>query len=210
MPFLDTLIIPQPDGSLTTTVFRKPAHTDEYLQWDSCHAISAKYSMINTQLHRAKAGCSTTQHLEDEQEHLQNVLTRCKYPTWTLNRIRSKIRAPNHPEESHKGNKQSTRNSNRQRGYIMVPYTEWPKWKYQNCLQKTWDTSVPQRRQTINDLLVAPRDKDPITKNSGVIDRFKCERMECDKEYIGESSRTLGERFKEHLKPLLQYMTILT
>ena len=27
----------------------------------------------------------------------------------------------------------------------------------------------------------------------------KCDRVECDEEYIGESSRTSGERFKEHL-----------
>ena len=29
---------------------------------------------------------------------------------------------------------------------------------------------------------------------------FKCNRVECDDEYIGESSRTFAERFKEHLK----------
>ena len=40
MPFLDTLVIPQSDGSLMTTVYRKPNHTDQYLQWDSHHAIS--------------------------------------------------------------------------------------------------------------------------------------------------------------------------
>ena len=47
---------------------------------------------------------------------------------------------------------------------------------------------------------MAPKDKDPITKKSGIIYRFKCERLECDEEYIGETSRTFGERFKEHLK----------
>ena len=41
---------------------------------------------------------------------------------------------------------------------------------------------------------------DPIKNRSGVIYRFKCNRVECDDEYIGESSRTFGERFKEHLK----------
>ena len=35
---------------------------------------------------------------------------------------------------------------------------------------------------------------------SGVIYRYKCGRVDCDEEYIGESSRTFGERFREHQK----------
>ena len=45
-----------------------------------------------------------------------------------------------------------------------------------------------------------PKDKDPILKKSGVIYRFKCNRVECDEEYIGESARNFGERYKEHQK----------
>ena len=33
MPFLDILIMPCEDGSLATTVFRKPTYTDLYMQW---------------------------------------------------------------------------------------------------------------------------------------------------------------------------------
>ena len=47
---------------------------------------------------------------------------------------------------------------------------------------------------------MAPKDKNSIMKKSGVIYRYKCDRVECDKEYIWESSRTFGERFKEHQK----------
>ena len=47
---------------------------------------------------------------------------------------------------------------------------------------------------------MAPKDKDHITKKSGVIYRFKCEKLECDEEYIGETSRTFGERYRGHLK----------
>ena len=47
---------------------------------------------------------------------------------------------------------------------------------------------------------MAPKDKEHITKKSGIIYRFKCDRFECDEEYIGETARTFGERFKEHLK----------
>ena len=32
MPFLDILLTPREDGSLSTTVYRKPRHTDLYLQ----------------------------------------------------------------------------------------------------------------------------------------------------------------------------------
>ena len=39
-----------------------------------------------------------------------------------------------------------------------------------------------------------------MQKKSGVIYRYQCDRVECDEEYIGESSRTFGERFREHLK----------
>ena len=43
-----------------------------------------------------------------------------------------------------------------------------------------------------------PRTKIPSSRK--VIYQYKCDRMECDEEYIGESSRTFGERFKEHQK----------
>ena len=49
-----------------------------------------------------------------------------------------------------------------------------------------------------------------ITKKSGVIYRFKCDRLECDEEYIGETSRTFGERYREHLKAPSPIMTIVT
>ena len=48
--------------------------------------------------------------------------------------------------------------------------------------------------------MAVPKNKDPITKKSGVIYRYKCDRVDCDEEYTGESSRTFGERFKEHIK----------
>ena len=53
---------------------------------------------------------------------------------------------------------------------------------------------------TLKSLLMVPKDKDPLMKKSGVIYRYKCDRVECHEEYIEESSRTFGERFKEHQK----------
>ena len=57
---------------------------------------------------------------------------------------------------------------------------------------------------------MAPKDKDPLLKKSGVIYRYKCDRVDCDDEYIGESARNFEERLKEHLKAPSLYMTITT
>ena len=49
-------------------------------------------------------------------------------------------------------------------------------------------------------LLVAPKNKKNITQKSGVIYRYKFDRLECDVEYIGEYARTFGERLKEYFR----------
>ena len=47
---------------------------------------------------------------------------------------------------------------------------------------------------------MAPKDKDNKLQKSEVIYKYKCPQINCPEEYIGESGRTFGDRFKEHLK----------
>ena len=54
IPFLDTIVKPEADGRLSITVYKKPTHRYQYLQRDSHHHLYAKYSVINTLIHRAK------------------------------------------------------------------------------------------------------------------------------------------------------------
>ena len=59
-------------------------------------------------------------------------------------------------------------------------------------------------------ILTTPKDPDPMLKRSGVIYKYTCDRVECDEEYIGESSRNFNERFKEHQKapfPIFEHYT---
>ena len=53
---------------------------------------------------------------------------------------------------------------------------------------------------TIKNLLIASKDKDPILKMSRAIYRYKCDRVECDEEYILDNQQEHLQRFKEHLK----------
>ena len=84
IPFLDTLIIPEQNGTFSIGVYRKPTHTDLYLPWNSNHHLSAKYSVIKTLTHRAHTICSTPKHLEAELKHLEEALGHCKYPNGPL------------------------------------------------------------------------------------------------------------------------------
>ena len=100
IPFLDILVMPNEDGSLSSTAYRKPTHTDLNLQWDSHHTLPSKYSMIGTLHHRAKTICSNPQLLKQEKDHLYRALTKCKYPAWVLNRIRIKSRSQTQKKNS--------------------------------------------------------------------------------------------------------------
>ena len=45
-----------------------------------------------------------------------------------------------------------------------------------------------------------PKDKDNKLQKSRVINKYKCPQINCTEEYIGESGRALGDRYKEHPK----------
>ena len=63
--------------------------------------------------------------------------------------------------------------------------------------------------KTIRSFLVAPKDKDPILKKSGVIYIYKCDRVESDEEYISLQEH-LERGSRNTKRPHPQYMTIPT
>ena len=167
MPFLDTLVMTNEDGSLSTAVYRKPIHTDLYLHWDSHHTIPSKYSVIGTLLHRIKTICSNTQLLKQEEDHVHRTLTKCKYPAWALNRIKIKSRNPAWRKSSN--NKKNTGTDNIQKPYIVVPYHIGLSESFKKVCSSHGVQVYFKGGTTIKNLLMAPKDQDPIQKRSGVI-----------------------------------------
>ena len=168
-----------------------------YLRWDSHHSISSKYSVVGTLHHRAKTVCSSPDMLKREEGHLSRVLTKCKYPTWAINRVKMKMKKPAQK-------KKNTSNNNNQANYqkpcMVVPYYKGLSESVKRTYNKHGVQAHFRGGVTIKNLLMAPKDQDPMLKKSGVIYRYKCNKVDCDEKYIGESSRTFGERFKEHQK----------
>ena len=94
IPFLDTIVKPEADGTLSITVYRKTTHMDQYLQWHSHHHLSAKISVIHTLTHRAQTVCSNPELLHKEKAHLRKALTQCKYPKWALDKVEKRLNKP--------------------------------------------------------------------------------------------------------------------
>ena len=90
IPFLDTLVTPEADNSISITVYCKPTHTDQFLQWDSHHNLSAIFSVIGTLTHRAKTVCTRPELFQKELQHLREALVRCKYSNPTIDRVQNK------------------------------------------------------------------------------------------------------------------------
>ncbi len=74
VPFLDTYITADSSGNIITNVYRKPTHTDLYLNWNSHHPVSARMGVIRTLYHRAQVVCSNEAILREEHKHLHDVL----------------------------------------------------------------------------------------------------------------------------------------
>ena len=116
-----------------------------YLQWDSQHPISSKYSVVGTLHHRASIVCSNTRLFKQEEQHLQAALTRCKYPDWALNRIKMKLRS-NQKKNKNRNQNHNTLTQNYQQPYLVVPYYQGLSESVKRTCNKYWHTSSLQRR----------------------------------------------------------------
>ena len=129
IPFLDTSFKPGVDGSLSITVYMKPMHTDQYLQWDSHHHLTAKFSVNNTLSHRAKTVCSRSELLQQEMDHLRKAFTKCKYPKWALDKVEKRLNKSTSKTIDGVNNQDTTSaqavtNEVKSKGHIVISFTQ--------------------------------------------------------------------------------------
>ena len=80
IPFLDCLVTRNNnDNKLSTTVYRKPTHTDRLLDQSSYNPTSHKATTIQTLTRRAQLVCDSPDRLADENNYLDNVFNKNNY-----------------------------------------------------------------------------------------------------------------------------------
>ena len=149
LPFLDILTKPTPN-SIESTVYRKDIHIDRYLNYISNHPISAKLSVINTLIHRAKQECSTSECLAKEMDHLHEVLQDNHYPAQFLQQ----------DKPQHKTNRKP--NSSTQKfiegAGVVIPFIKGLSKQYRHTLAKYKVIVFFKGSNTIKFLLMHPQD----------------------------------------------------
>ena len=91
MLFLDTLMSQGPSYTLTTIVYHKPSHRDQYLHCNSNHFLAAKHSVHNTLTHRARVVCTGQLVFQKEESHIRQALLKCNFSPLALNNLHIKF-----------------------------------------------------------------------------------------------------------------------
>ena len=82
LPFLDSCTNINEDGSLDLSVYRKPTHTDQYLNFHSNHHLQHKRSVVRTLLSRADNMVTKPEQKEAEKRHVKSALRANGYKEW--------------------------------------------------------------------------------------------------------------------------------
>ena len=184
--FLDTMTTRNPDGTMKTSVYRKATHTDKYLQFNSHHPSQHKRSVARTLFDRAKNIPSTD---ADKLSEVQHVVDALKINGYTDQFIKSC--------------KTTTVTSNRfqtNRGFVRLPYLQGISEKIARTLNRFNINVAHKPVMTAGSILRKPKKKFGKVLSTGIIYKINCKN--CDKVYIGQTSRALRSRTREHKRAI--------
>jgi hypothetical protein len=179
LPFLDIDIYRRTDGSLGHKVYRKPTHTNLYLNQFSHHHPANKHSVLSSLIHRAKTLCDQDS-LTQELDFLTTVFKNNGYS-------HQQIRRAMQPA------KRTDKNKDKPTATAYIPYTSTTYGRLSRMLAKHNIKSVALPPRKISSYL--PPVKDAVGLKTPGIYRIPCE---CGKVYIGQSGRSIHLRIKEH------------
>ena len=80
LAFLDVLVRRESDGSLQTSVYRKPTFSGLYLKWSSFVPKTFKRGLVNCLLYRAWKICSSYALFHQEVAYIRQILLANGYP----------------------------------------------------------------------------------------------------------------------------------
>ena len=195
LPFLDVLVRKDSDGNLSTSVYRKRTHTDQYLNFQSHHPLCHKSAVASTLFTRADRLSSSLVDRMAEQERVTRSLRKNGYPTCFINRC-------HHRTKRSITDIQTTPDQDKPTATIFLPYIQGLSDTIKRILFNDVGIKTIFRSATsLRQILSHPKDPIPDLSKSGVVYRIPC--MDCEASYVGQTLRNLDQRLKEHKRAVI-------
>ncbi|CAF3570708.1 unnamed protein product [Rotaria socialis] len=205
IPFLDVLVtIDDVHNQLTTSLYRKPTHTGLYLLWDSSQSRRYKIGLIKTLVIRIYRICSTKEIIQKEINQLKETLENNGYPQHITKRGISEgeiiIR-----KETKAQIKAINKNANNNIIYFTIAYYGQESLVFAARVKRICKKLAPNlniqfafRKHLSLKRIFLPilKGKDESKEKKNLIYSIPC--SNCEKVYIGETSRMRETRMAEH------------
>jgi hypothetical protein len=195
LPFLDVLVSKNSDGTLRHSVFRKSTHTDRYLHAESHHHPQQKASAIKTLFHRARV-VSDKDSFDRERSHLFRSFQKNGYRPEVIRKIAKE-------REDAQDLTRTTLRKPKPAAFAVIPYVAGTSEKISRVLAKHNVVTRFTCVQKTANLLCKAKDRLPEGINEGVY-QVMCQ---CGKSYIGQTSRALQCRLREHQRDVKNMQT---
>ena len=121
-----------------------------------------------------------------EEEKIKGALKSCGYPEWAFKQTQKK---DNNTRPRKKLESKSKR-------MAVLPYKEGLSQRIRRVFNKHGISTSFKPHKTLRNILVHPKDKRDITETAECVYEIPC--LNCDKSYIGETSRLFRYRLEEH------------
>ncbi|KAJ4434821.1 hypothetical protein ANN_23392 [Periplaneta americana] len=191
LPFLDIHIHRKADGTLGHGVYRKPTHTDLYLNALSLHHPSQKKSVLTSLLHRAIV-ISDINNLPAEMDHLRRTLQQNNYSRRDISKALKQVTTRCNTIDLDSKQEPTKK--------AFIPFCGSVSHKISRILQKVNIKTIHKPQSKIRSHLRQVKDSQGL-RTPGIY-KIPCE---CGEVYIGQTGRTIEDRIKEHKRSLRLY-----
>ena len=192
LPYMDILI----HADKSTSVYRKPTHTNLYVRYNSCAPSSSKDSVIRSLTRRAHILCSP-QHLQKELDTVYTTSLQNGHPPDRVKRIMDSVK-----QKLENPNKLTLKQFNRQLKATTpsltasFPFHPTITKKIKKSLASHDVKVTSSSGTTLRDLLTKTKTTPPPHLTPNVIYEISCN--DCTATYNGQTNRPLIKRIKEH------------
>ena len=209
LAFLDVLVTRDvTTDKYTTTIYRKPTNTNLYLLYESNQCRRYKIGLIRTLTIRILLICSTQKYITEELKTMKQTLINNGYPEHLIKR------GIKQGEITAKRIKDNTKIEKKQEKALFLTFSyygnesaEFAKKVKKICKRflPLFQINIAFRKTLTIKRIFLPIQKgiDEHKKDKKVIYKIKCN--DCDKVYIGETSRNKSTRMKEHSKDIKNF-----